>query len=158
MSSYRKSRTDADSLGDLAKILRCLPRPLLVIAALSSGQMVSAQDEVTTHSGDAGVMEVPAADTAPSAEDTALPVVPVIPVNVEAETNGETGRERRRVGISIEEIVVTAQKREESINSVPIAVSAFTGDDLAALGANDLQTAARLIPVSYTHLTLPTKA
>lgn len=39
---------------------------------------------------------------------------------------------------SIEEIVVTATKREESIQDVPIAVSAFTGDDLEKRGVQDL--------------------
>ena len=38
----------------------------------------------------------------------------------------------------IEEIVVTATKREESIQDVPIAVSAFTGEDLAARGVQDI--------------------
>lgn len=38
----------------------------------------------------------------------------------------------------IEEIVVTATKREESIQDVPIAVSAFTGDDLEKRGVTDL--------------------
>ena len=38
----------------------------------------------------------------------------------------------------IEEIVVTATKREASIQDVPIAVSAFTGEDLSARGVTDL--------------------
>ena len=38
----------------------------------------------------------------------------------------------------IEEIIVTATKREESIQDVPIAVSAFSGEDLAARGVQDL--------------------
>ncbi len=38
----------------------------------------------------------------------------------------------------IEEIVVTATKREESIQDVPIAVSAFSGDDLEKRGVQDL--------------------
>lgn len=40
---------------------------------------------------------------------------------------------------SIEEIVVTAQKREQSSQDVPIAISAFSGDDLRSLGAGNLQ-------------------
>ncbi len=52
----------------------------------------------------------------------------------------------------IEEVVVTAQKKSEDIQSVPIAVSAFSGQDLAAHqieGFKDLQFA---IPsVSFTH-------
>ena len=39
---------------------------------------------------------------------------------------------------SIEVIIVTATKREESIQDVPIAVSAYTGDDLTSRGVQDL--------------------
>ena len=39
----------------------------------------------------------------------------------------------------IEEILVTATKREASIQEVPIAVSAYTGEDLAGRGVTDLQ-------------------
>ena len=38
----------------------------------------------------------------------------------------------------IEEIIVTATKREESIQDVPIAVSAFSGEDLSARGVEDI--------------------
>src|ERR1700744_5449421 len=52
----------------------------------------------------------------------------------------------------IEEVVVTAQKKSEDIQSVPIAVSAFTSQDLASHqieGFKDLQFA---IPsVTFTH-------
>ena len=39
---------------------------------------------------------------------------------------------------AIEEMIVTATKREESIQDVPIAVSAFSGEDLEARGVVDL--------------------
>ena len=45
-------------------------------------------------------------------------------------------------GLEIEEIIVTAQKREESLQDVPIAVSALSADDLAlrqAVRFTDLQ-------------------
>ena len=35
---------------------------------------------------------------------------------------------------AIEEIVVTAQKRTESIQDVPISITAFSGDELARRG------------------------
>lgn len=38
----------------------------------------------------------------------------------------------------LEEVTVTARKREEGLQDAPIAISAFTGDDLAARQLNDL--------------------
>ena len=37
----------------------------------------------------------------------------------------------------LEEVVVTAQKREQSLQDVGIAVNAFTGDQMRALGVKD---------------------
>lgn len=48
--------------------------------------------------------------------------------------------------LQIEEIVVTAQKREQSLREVPITITAFTGDFLDTIGAKDLQAVARLVP------------
>ena len=46
--------------------------------------------------------------------------------------------ERSRVsGTTIEEIVVTAQKREESINDVGMSIQASTGEQLKDLGITD---------------------
>ena len=39
---------------------------------------------------------------------------------------------------AIEEVVVTATKREESVQEIPIAVSAYSGEDLDARGVKDL--------------------
>lgn len=38
----------------------------------------------------------------------------------------------------LEEVIVTAQKREQNLQDVPIAVTAFTGETLKLTGANDL--------------------
>jgi iron complex outermembrane receptor protein len=46
----------------------------------------------------------------------------------------------------IEEIIVTAQKREQGIQSVPISISAITGDQLEAMGVDDLSEMAFHIP------------
>ncbi len=46
----------------------------------------------------------------------------------------------------IEEIIVTARKREESLQDVPIAVSAFTGDSLANKGVTNIAQVADFTP------------
>jgi outer membrane receptor protein involved in Fe transport len=38
----------------------------------------------------------------------------------------------------LQEIIVTAEKREESINSVPMSIAAFTGDKLQQMGINSV--------------------
>jgi len=46
----------------------------------------------------------------------------------------------------IEEIVVTAQKRVESLQDVPISINAFSDDELDRLGVSSAQDVLRLIP------------
>lgn len=48
--------------------------------------------------------------------------------------------------LQVEEIIVTAQKKEESLSDVSIAVSAYTGDDLGDLGVADTTDLANIIP------------
>lgn len=44
------------------------------------------------------------------------------------------------------EIIVTARKSNESIQNVPISITAITGEDLRTQGANEIQDAVRNIP------------
>ncbi|MEX2126008.1 MAG: TonB-dependent receptor [Woeseia sp.] len=46
----------------------------------------------------------------------------------------------------LEEIVVTARKREENVQDVPISISAFSGDQLGFLGIEDLSEIDRVTP------------
>jgi iron complex outermembrane receptor protein len=46
----------------------------------------------------------------------------------------------------LEEIVVTAQKREQNLQDVPISVTAFTGDQIDALGMTDFTEITQQIP------------
>jgi iron complex outermembrane receptor protein len=48
--------------------------------------------------------------------------------------------------LALEEIIVTAQKREQSIQDVGIAITAFTGDELRRLGVEQSIDVARLTP------------
>jgi iron complex outermembrane receptor protein len=49
-------------------------------------------------------------------------------------------------GLALEEIVISAQKREESLLSVPIAVSALTGADLENAGIDNVSDISRQVP------------
>ncbi|HEY9236320.1 MAG TPA: TonB-dependent receptor, partial [Phenylobacterium sp.] len=52
----------------------------------------------------------------------------------------------------IEELVVTAEKREQSLQDVPVAISAFTSERRDVLGVSSVEDIARLTPsVSYTN-------
>jgi len=46
----------------------------------------------------------------------------------------------------ITEIVVTAQKREEKVNSVPMSITAVTGDQLAAAGVTQVRDLVKMTP------------
>jgi iron complex outermembrane receptor protein len=46
----------------------------------------------------------------------------------------------------VEVIIVTSRKREESVQDVPFAVSAKTGDDLRAAGSSNIEEIARIVP------------
>ncbi len=46
----------------------------------------------------------------------------------------------------LEEIIVTATKREESLQDAPISVSAFTGSDLQRQGVADMQGLSNIVP------------
>src|SRR5688572_25167471 len=55
----------------------------------------------------------------------------------------EAGQSRPGV---LEEIVVTARKREENVQDVPISIAAFTGEQLDFLGVEDLSDIDRIAP------------
>jgi len=64
---------------------------------------------------------------------------------------------RRSVSRLLEEVVVTAQKRQENVQDVPISMQAFSGEKLDALGITDQVDLQRITPglnvteqVSYT--------
>ncbi|WCL52698.1 TonB-dependent receptor [Gimibacter soli] len=55
----------------------------------------------------------------------------------------DAGAEER---LSLEEIVVTARRREESLQDVPVAVSAFTAEQLEMRGTADITELAQSVP------------
>jgi iron complex outermembrane receptor protein len=55
-------------------------------------------------------------------------------------------QQARQAGNALEEIVVTARKRAESAQTIPIAIQALSQDTLAAMGAKSMEDYARFIP------------
>ncbi|WP_101758713.1 TonB-dependent receptor plug domain-containing protein [Oceanicoccus sp. KOV_DT_Chl] len=49
-------------------------------------------------------------------------------------------------GFAIEEVVVTARKREESMQEVPVAVSAFSAEGLKSLGITNVKDMEGIVP------------
>ncbi|MEE2878053.1 MAG: TonB-dependent receptor, partial [Pseudomonadota bacterium] len=68
-----------------------------------------------------------------AAEESNPPVEEAMP----NERDVDSGNKKKRGGRFIEEIVVTAQKREESLQDVPISVQAFSADALDARGIEE---------------------
>ncbi len=48
--------------------------------------------------------------------------------------------------LELEEVIVTAQKREQNLQEIPISVTAFNESDIAGLGANDLRDLTNFAP------------
>lgn len=48
--------------------------------------------------------------------------------------------------LAIEEVIVTARKREESLQDIPVAVTAFTAADIESAGLRDVEDVAALTP------------
>lgn len=67
------------------------------------------------------------------------------PVVTDEEATPPEPAPRRRTGL-LEEIVVTAQKREENLSDVPIAIQAFSPDALAARGIENQIGLMRAVP------------
>ena len=67
-------------------------------------------------------------------------------------TPSATDRARdAQASTTVQELIVTAQKREESINDVPMSVSAASGETLTELGIQDTSQLVKIIPgFNYT--------
>ena len=62
----------------------------------------------------------------------------------ESQSGAPTAEEQRPGGIG--EIVVTAQRRAENIQDVPIAISAFSAEELQAQGVSNTLELTRFVP------------
>jgi|TARA_R110001583_G_scaffold187287_1_gene348459 outer membrane receptor protein involved in Fe transport len=67
---------------------------------------------------------------------------------VHADDNGDLAgnAEKRKPNRQLEEILVTATKRDESLREIPASITAFTGEDLERQGAQTMGDIIKLIP------------
>ena len=56
------------------------------------------------------------------------------------------GQESGSPGAALQEVVVTAQKRAESVQTVPMSITALSGDELVTAGVTEFRDYAALIP------------
>jgi iron complex outermembrane receptor protein len=97
-----------------------------------------------------GAPETPPAQYTPSpssppdqADGQTLESIEVDPIREEAPPPAVADKPRSRL---VEEIVVTAQKREEALQDVPISIQAFSGSNLDARGVTDATALQRITP------------
>src|ERR1700720_1486549 len=68
-----------------------------------------------------------------------------------AATAQATASETTQNATTVTDIVVTAEKREQNLQTVPIAISAFTGAKRDAIGINTIQDMTNFTPgLSYS--------
>ncbi|HKY91549.1 MAG TPA: TonB-dependent receptor plug domain-containing protein, partial [Nevskiaceae bacterium] len=72
-----------------------------------------------------------------------LPTIPVAPQQDEPASAPQDGAPAQR---GIEEIVVTATKREESVRDIPVSINATTGETLEKMGARDINDYIATVP------------
>lgn len=124
-----------------------MERAVAVALIILTGWAFDAHGEETSAQPDSPIDELiaPAAETKkdePAAPSAPAPAEPSTPPPATTEPKPK----EHRAALAVEEIVVTAQRQEESINDVPIAVSAFSGEALQALGVTDTRDLGNVIP------------
>lgn len=92
--------------------------------------------------GSVAAEEVPAA----YATESSVPTLDTIPVETAAEPSPAPEEISSPYSNQIDEITVTAQKRAENAQDVPISIAAFSGEQLEKLGVQSTQNIAQRTP------------
>lgn len=92
----------------------------------------------------ADVTAEPAPAGAPRVNSESLQSIPVS--SGESPSGSVSNQTMPRDNVLLEEVVVTAQKREENAQSVPVAIKAFTGEQLEVLGIANTRDLTRVTP------------
>ena len=99
----------------------------------------------------AGFVDAAAAEVAPDASvspiASAAPDAAIDSVALPTPAETTTAKSPATASVKmIEEVIITAQKREESLQEVPISVQAFSADALASRGIEDVTQIAEVVP------------
>src|SRR5689334_6326235 len=117
----------------------------VVLAASLFPAIVLAQDEAPAET------PVETSDAAPAADPLAT-----VPVDTAADASAAPAdAESPEDGRKIEEIIVTATKREESLREIPQSIAAFSGADLEQQGKLNLDDYVKQTPGVVTNQTSP---
>ena len=70
----------------------------------------------------------------------------IVPIHIAAAQEGVSSTAPETVETAVQEVIVTAQRRQTSIEDVPYNISAIGGEDLARTGTTDLRQLATQVP------------
>ena len=115
--------------------------PLILLASLAVSSALAQDEDLDALFGDDSPAENAASSEQPQAQATPATTTEII--ELAAPATPPVARPRSRL---IEEIVVTAQKREENLQDVPISIQAFSGKLLDAMGITDQTDLQRVTP------------
>src|SRR5688572_24520874 len=123
---------------------------LTIRAALE--QLISGSELEYEFMGEHTIAVRPRASTrsaAPSSNTAAQPAAP--PHTVASESNPSSGMGARKLAFELgarelEEMIVTARRREESLQTTPVAVSAFSGTALELRGIRSADALTHFVP------------
>ena len=102
----------------------------------------ASEDLVTESSAEVAVEPVSVEESAPV---EALATIPVVSEESAAESEAEPGAEVDGT-TRLDDIVVTATKRSQSVRDIPVSITALTGEKLEEMGAQELKDFIRLVP------------
>lgn len=106
----------------------------LTIALLASAALVPASAAIADEAASASPLATPSAATSPN--------VPMQPIGTSSRAAPADAASQNQV----QEIVVTAQKRSESLQNVPVSVQVLSGQTIAAENYNSLQSVTQNLP------------
>lgn len=78
--------------------------------------------------------------------ESSTEILPTIPVDSTVQAEAPVSAEDAPRADAIEEVIVTATKREQSARDIPVTVNAYSGEDLMQRGATNLEELVNLQP------------